>query len=136
MAHWLNKLNLPLPGSTVTAAEAVQCCQAAGFDRLGDKLRKFPSDKSFKFDGCSHWFQRWRGKKIWRACFFHDLRYWVGGSSTDRLIADAKLMIDVAELLDDPTMAEIMFAGVRAGGGSAWKQEFSWGFGHESQADD
>ena len=58
---------------------------------------------------------------MYDACFFHDLRYWVGGSDDDRLIADAELMIDVARL-GLAEMAQTMFIGVRTWGGSAWRR--------------
>jgi len=67
---------------------------------------------------------------MYSACFFHDLKYWVGGSDTERLIADAELLIDIAKL-GLPRMARIMFAGVQVGGGEAWRQMYSWGFGHQ-----
>ena len=57
---------------------------------------------------------------MYEACFFHDLRYWIGGTEEERLVADAKLMIDVAEM-GEAWMAQTMFAGVRVGGGQAWR---------------
>lgn len=69
---------------------------------------------------------------MYPACFFHDLKYWVGGTDTERLIADAELLIDIAKL-GLPDMAQVMFAGVRAGGGKAWRKKYSWGFGHKKK---
>jgi hypothetical protein len=42
------------------------------------------------------------------------------------------LMVDVARLLQDTVMAEIMFRGVRVGGHERFKRSFSWGFGRQS----
>ncbi len=76
---------------------------------------------------------------MYKACFFHDLRYWLGGTNDERLIADAKLIIDVVKLgiikdRDLTETAQLMFAGVRVGGGRAWRKlrsTYSWGFGDE-----
>jgi hypothetical protein len=38
-------------------------------------------------------------------------------------------MVDVAKLLNDTSMAETMFTGVRLGGNENFKLPFSWGFG-------
>jgi hypothetical protein len=82
-------------------------------------------------DGCSVWFDSWKGISLYPACFVHDLKYWVGypGEDVERLIADAELMIDVARLLNSTGMAETMFHGVRVGGHEMFEQSFSWGFG-------
>jgi len=51
------------------------------------------------------------------------------GEEVARLIADAELMIEVAKIIGSTKMAEVMFAGVRVGGGEWMKVSFSWGFG-------
>ena len=70
---------------------------------------------------------------LYPACFLHDLKYWAGypGEDVERLVADAELMIQVARLLNDTSMAETMFFGVRIGGHERFKQTFSWGFGRQ-----
>lgn len=45
------------------------------------------------------------------------------------MIADAELMIEVAKVMGSIKMAEVMFAGVRLGGGEWMKASFSLGFG-------
>jgi hypothetical protein len=87
----------------------------------------------FKSDGCSTWFNQWKGVSLYPAAFLHDLKYWAGYPSEDveRLVADAELMIDVARLLDSTSMAETMFHGVRVGGTDALNTPFSWGFGRK-----
>ena len=101
--------------------------------KLWAKIEKDPPPKPFKSDGCSLWFDTWKGVDLYPACFFHDLKYWSGypKEETERLIADAELMIDVARA-GVPKMAEIMFAGVRVGGHEALKRSFSWGFGRQT----
>ena len=70
-------------------------------------------------------------RPIYKACFIHDLWYWTGkeGEDLERLFADTQLMLNVAQMLQDTKMAEIMFHGVRIGGGAWVKRSFSWGFG-------
>lgn len=46
----------------------------------------------------------------------------------ERFVADAELMVDVASLGVDFFIAEMMFRGVRTGGGPV-SLPFSWGFG-------
>lgn len=96
-----------------------------------EKIEKDPPGRPFKSDGCSMWFNQWKGKNLYPACFLHDLKYWAGqpGEEVARLKADAELMIDVATILDNTQMAETMFHGVRVGGHEMFKQSFSWGFG-------
>jgi len=123
---------LPEKGKEVPLPEIKRICEAYGLMDLWDKIEKDPPPKPFKSDGCSMWVDTWQGIDLYQACFFHDLKYWAGypGEETERLIADAELMIDVAKA-GAPKMAEIMFAGVRVGGHEALKRSFSWGFGRQ-----
>ena len=84
-------------------------------------------------DGCTGWFDEWKGVSLYPAGFLHDLKYWAGypGEDVERLVADAELMIDVARLLNSTAMAETMFHGVRAGGSEKLHAAFSWGFGRQ-----
>jgi hypothetical protein len=79
------------------------------------------------------WFDSWDGYDLYPACFLHDLKYWAGypDEAVERLVSDAELMINVARILKDTRMAEIMFHGVRVGGHPVIKQPFSWGFGRQ-----
>jgi len=45
------------------------------------------------------------------------------------LTADAEFMVEVAKITGSTKMAEVMFAGVRLGGGEWTRASFSWGFG-------
>ena len=78
----------------------------------------------FKSDGCSmfpdgYWFE---------CCVIHDLAYWMGGTSEERLKADEELKKCVAEK-GHPKTARLMFLGVRVGGVWWLPTPFRWGFG-------
>ena len=122
---------LPKKGEEVSLKKIKQICDFYGLSSLWKKIEKDPPPKTFKSDGCTAWFDRWKGISLYPACFLHDLKYWAGyeGEEVERLIADAELMIDVARLIGETQMAETMFFGVRVGGNEIIKQSFSWGFG-------
>ncbi len=125
-------MDLPEKGREVPLPEIKEICEAHGLMELWAKIEKDPPPKPFKSDGCTMWFDTWKGVDLYPACFFHDLKYWCGypGEEAERLIADAELMIDVAKS-GVPKMAEIMFAGVRVGGHESLSRSFRWGFGRE-----
>ena len=122
---------LPEKNKEVSLPEIKEICEAYGLTELWEKIEKDPPKNPFKSDGCSMWFDTWKGISLYPACFLHDLKYWAGypGEDVERLVADAELMIDVARLLDSTEMAETMFHGVRIGGHEIFKRSFSWGFG-------
>ena len=124
-------MKLPEKDREVSLPEIKEICVAYGLSELWAKIEKGPPKKPFKSDGCSMWFDTWKGISLYPACFLHDLKYWAGypGEDVERLIADAELMIDVARLLGSTEMAETMFHGVRIGGHEIFKRSFSWGFG-------
>jgi hypothetical protein len=124
-------MKLPEKGSVVPLETIREICMAYGLGALWEKIEKDPPALPFQSDGCSMWFNSWDGCDLYPACFLHDLKYWAGypDEAVERLIADAELMIDVARILNDTRMAEIMFQGVRVGGHPVIKQSFSWGFG-------
>jgi len=125
---------LPKKGEEVPLPRIREICEHFGLHELWAKIAKDPPSQPFRSDGCSLWLDTWQGVSIYPACFLHDLKYWAGypGEDVARLIADAELMIDVARLLEDTVMAEIMFRGVRVGGHEALNRSFSWGFGRHS----
>ena len=127
-------MDLPKKDEEVPLSKIKEICEHYGLLDLWAKIDKDPPPKPFKSDGCTMWFDSWKGISIYSACFFHDLKYWAGypGEKVERLIADAELMIDVARLLDSTEMAETMFHGVRVGGHEKIKQDFSWGFGRST----
>ena len=124
-------MKLPDKGAVVPLETIQIICQEHGLDALWKKIKNDPPKNSFKSDGCSAWFDEWKGHSLYPVCFLHDLKYWAGypEEHVERLIADAELMIGIARTLNDTRMAEIMFYGVRLGGHPIFKQSFSWGFG-------
>ena len=124
-------MQLPPKGEAVSLFRIKEICDFFGLHELWAKIDKDPPAKPFKSDGCSMWFDSWRGISLYPACFLHDLKYWAGypDEAVARLVADAELMVDVAHLLGSTPMALIMFNGVRIGGHQMFKRSFSWGFG-------
>ncbi|MCP5049591.1 MAG: hypothetical protein GY940_20645 [bacterium] len=127
-------MDLPKKGEEVPFPKIKEICDAHRLHDLWHKIEEDPPPKPFKSDGCSMWFDHWKGVDLYPACFIHDLKYWAGQPDEDveRLVADAELMIDVARLLGGTGMAETMFHGVRVGGGELFKCSFSWGFGRHT----
>lgn len=128
-------MELPKKGQVVSLPEIKKICKHYGLMSLWAKIEKDPPPKAFKSDGCSMWFDSYKGLNMYPFCFLHDLKYWAGywGEDTERLVADAELMIAVAEA-GQPRMAEIMFQGVRVGGHEAFGKSYSWGFGRKTGA--
>ncbi|MDH3694667.1 MAG: hypothetical protein OER96_08870 [Gammaproteobacteria bacterium] len=124
-------MKLPDKNEEVTLECIKEICEQFQLVELWEKIEKDPPARPFKSDGCSMWFNQWKGKNMYPACFLHDLKYWAGypGEDVARLKADAELMIEVAAILNNTKMAEAMFHGVRVGGHEMFKQGFSWGFG-------
>jgi hypothetical protein len=124
-------MDLPAKGEEVSLSRIEKICEFHGLHELWAKIEKDPPPKPFKSDGCSMFFDSWKGVSLYPACFLHDLKYWAGypGEDVARLVADAELMIDVARLVGGTKLAETMFFGVRVGGQEVFKQSFSWGFG-------
>jgi diadenosine tetraphosphate (Ap4A) HIT family hydrolase len=122
---------LPKLGEEVPLPKIREICMHYGLHALWAKIEKDPPPRPFKSDGCTGWFDDWRGVSLYPAGFLHDLKYWAGypGEDVERLVADAELMTDVARLLKSTTMAETMFHGVRVGGNEDLQTPFSWGFG-------
>jgi hypothetical protein len=133
---FVHQSGMPLPqkGEEVPLPRIKEICEHFGLQELWAKIAKDPPPRPFRSDGCSLWLDTWQGVSLYPACFLHDLKYWAGypGEDVARLIADAELMIDVARLLEDIVMAEIMFRGVRVGGHEIFQRPFSWGFGRQS----
>lgn len=126
-------MNLPKKNEEVSLPRIREICEFFGLHDLWRKIETDPPPRPFKSDGCSVWFDSWKGVSLYPACFLHDLKYWAGYPSEDveRLVADAELMMHVARLLGETTMAETMFHGVRVGGHEIFKRSFSWGFGRQ-----
>lgn len=85
----------------------------------------------FSTDGCSMFPDRsvitsadWCG-----CCVAHDLAYWRGGTAEARRVADLELAACVKRVSGSEALADLMHAGVRAGGGSQLYTPFRWGYG-------
>jgi len=89
------------------------------------------SIKPFTTDGCSLFPDRSIiSSKDWcGCCVVHDLAYWRGGTAEQRLSADRALQACVAQSTGDKALAELMFSGVRAGGGPHYFTTYRWGYG-------
>ena len=87
--------------------------------------------RPFVTDGCSLFPDRALiGKGDWcGCCIAHDLAYWRGGTSEERLAADQALRACVVRVTANQTLAELMFEGVRAGGGPYFYTSYRWGYG-------
>ena len=129
---------LPEIGVEVSNLELLRLAVIYGKDDIVLALRGKVPPVPFLSDGCSCWpdsFLKRKGFTVERVslypcCFWHDVRYWLGkpGDDKARLKADIRLREDVAEI-HSIDLAELMFAGVRAGGIEELKLPFSWGFG-------
>lgn len=126
-------LVLPTLGEVVPLGQIRMICDYYGLSDLWEKIERDPPIRSFASDGCTGWFDDWKGVSLYEAGFLHDLKYWAGypGEKVARLVADAELMIAVARLLGTTGMAETMFHGVRVGGDENFNASFSWGFGRK-----
>ena len=84
----------------------------------------------FTSDGCSDFPDGLpQHKTLWLACCInHDKAYWRGGTYAERWLADQALQQCVAAV-GQPEIAEVMLAGVRAGGSPYWPTRFRWGYG-------
>lgn len=85
----------------------------------------------FTTDGCSSFPDRSLiNKSDWCICCVqHDFAYWRGGSAEARLKADKELSACVRRASGDKALADLMFAGVRAGGGPYFYTSYRWGYG-------
>lgn len=68
--------------------------------------------------------QRWRD-----CCVAHDVVYWRGGTSDERLGADEALRACVLARTQDAPLAWLMYRGVRAGGVPWLPTTYRWGYG-------
>ena len=126
-------MDLPKKGEVVPLDVIEKICFEYSMYDLWAKIKNNPPGKPFKSDGCSGgWPDQWKGRDLYPACFKHDLKYWAGylkDDDVDRLLADADLMINVVVITQNVELAQVMFAGVRAGGETFWGKSYSWGFG-------
>lgn len=85
----------------------------------------------FSTDGCSLFPDRAPiGRADWcHCCVVHDLAYWRGGTSEARLHADRELKACVHKASGSEMLADVMFVGVRVGGGPYLPTPYRWGYG-------
>ena len=93
--------------------------------------RSEPGLKPFTSDGCSLFPDRAliSGDDWCACCFEHDIAYWRGGTRAEREAADAALRDCVADKTGDRAFAQLMYAGVRAGGSPYFYTWYRWGYG-------
>lgn len=90
------------------------------------QLQPFTTDACTMFpDGTPEDPKKWQ-----HCCILHDLKYWAGGTETERLQADEDLWACVA-LTGEPEVADVMFLGVRVGGTPYLPTAWRWGYGWE-----
>ncbi len=109
--------HLPGKGEVISSDRLLELARADGKNDIVAKLSINLPEKLFVSDGCSGGCpDTWHGRSIYAPCFWHDVRYYLGGPMIDKLQADAQLMLDVAEITGDPDWAVAMFNGVWIGG--------------------
>ncbi|NOZ09887.1 MAG: hypothetical protein GXP09_02400 [Gammaproteobacteria bacterium] len=96
----------------------ITACEYSG------QLKPFSTDGCSSFpDGPANDPQRWHS-----CCVNHDKAYWLGGNYSQRLAADNALKECISKI-ENPHLANIMRAGVRAGGSPFWLTSYRWGYG-------
>lgn len=85
----------------------------------------------FTTDGCSMFPDRslLSGADWCRCCVAHDLVYWRGGTAEERLEADQALRACVQQATGNAALAELMYTGVRTGGGPYFYTSYRWAYG-------
>jgi len=86
--------------------------------------------KPFTTDGCSVFPDgNIKQHNLWlKCCIQHDLKYWKGGTFSEKLDADNQLEACVRGV-GEPEIATIMLAGVRIGGSPYLPTPYRWGYG-------
>ena len=86
--------------------------------------------KPFTSDGCSAFPDgTFDQGELWLSCCIeHDIAYWQGGTSQQRLVSDQQLQQCVS-LVGEPHIATLMLVGVRIGGSPYFPTPFRWGYG-------
>ncbi len=83
------EIMLPAMNEEVPLPRIKEICDYYGLHDLWRKIEKDPPVRSFKSDGCTGWFDDWKGVSLYPAGFLHDLKYWSGypGEDVERLVA-------------------------------------------------
>jgi hypothetical protein len=85
-----------------------------------------PPSRPFVTDGCSSWPD---GASYVECCVEHDLRYWCGGSPSERRDADSEFGQCVSSG-GSSGLGTMMRLGVRFGGHPIFPTHYRWGYGH------
>lgn len=127
MRHIVPERAAPVPPGVRPLAAALLC----GLALLLSACAPRPALRPFTTDGCSMFPDRALiGEADWcRCCLAHDLAYWRGGTAAARLQADEALKSCVRQASGSEALADLMFAGVRAGGGPYFYTPYRWGYG-------
>ncbi|MBC3880515.1 hypothetical protein H8K35_03660 [Undibacterium sp. LX40W] len=104
---------------------AVLCSGCAGLSAFDAGLQPFTTD------GCSMFPDRsYISKADWcSCCVAHDLAYWRGGTAEQRRQADLALKDCVQKATKNPFLANMMYEGVRVGGGPYLFTTYRWAYG-------
>lgn len=86
--------------------------------------------KPFTTDGCSRFPDGTPSQEeLWlKCCLDHDIAYWRGGTSDERVAAD-QILKQCVSAVGEPEIALLMLAGVRVGGTPYLPTSFRWGYG-------
>lgn len=127
-------MSLPKKGVVVPIDRLLSICELYGLDDQIAIIENYQPDLPFKSDGASWLPDKPGGVDIYPAAFLHDIKYWAGvkGDHKGRLKADLELAQDVMNLCSgSAALAQLMYAGVRAGGVSWLPTPWKWGFGRQ-----
>jgi len=99
-------------------------------DELTSKLSAFESDGcSLSPDG-NFLSTSKQQQNLWCGCCFrHDISYWQGGTSEERLEADKTFKQCIKESTGSEELSLLMYNAVRAGGSSMYPTWYRWGYG-------
>lgn len=67
------RMALPPSGEEVPLARIKDICAFYGLRDLWRKIERDPPARPFKSDGCTGWFDDWKGVSLYPAGFLHDL---------------------------------------------------------------
>jgi hypothetical protein len=124
---------LPEINTEVSKDKVFELCKYYKLNNLLIILEKDYPLKPFKTDGASCFPDQIGKINIYEAAVLHDLKYWCGykGDDNGRFMADLELARDVVLLCNGSVrLAELMFTGVRLGGGISFAP-WRWGYGRD-----
>src|ERR1051325_10989192 len=69
------QMKLPAINEEVPLKKIKEICEFYGLHDLWQKIERDPPPHPFKSDGCTGWFDEWKGVSLYPAGFLHDLKY-------------------------------------------------------------